>query len=320
MNKSRPRREPRAAAQNAPAILLTGATGYVGGRLLTALESAGHRVRCLVRRPGKFASRIGPANQLVQGDVLDRPALARAMRGMQVAYYLIHSMESEGSFEEKDRLAAGSFAEAARKAGVRRIIYLGGLGQSGTELSAHLRSRHEVGEILRGSGVQVIEFRASIIIGSGSLSFEMVRALVDRLPVMVTPRWVSNPTQPIAIADVVRYLVGALDAPVAGNQVFEIGGADVVSYADIMREYARQSGKPCILIHVPVLTPWLSSLWLGLVTPLQARVGRHLIESIEHPTVVSDNAARRIFRFRPMGMRKAIASVLQSEDAEFTAA
>ncbi len=301
-------------------VLLTGASGYVGGRLLPALEAAGRPVRALARRPEHLARRVGPGTDVVGGDVLDPFSLMRAMPGVDTAYYLVHAMGSQGSFEDEDRRGGENFAKAARDARVRRIVYLGGLGDADAPLSPHLRSRHEVGEILRRSGVPTIELRASIVIGSGSLSFEMVRALVDRLPVMITPRWVSVPAQPIAIDDLLRYLLDALDLPVAGNAVFEIGGADVVSYADIMREYARQRGLARRMYAVPVLSPRLSSLWLGLVTPLYARVGRKLVDSIRHPTVVRDDGARRAFpAITPMGLRDAIAAALRYEDREFAA-
>lgn len=298
-------------------ILLTGATGYVGGRLLTVLEQAGHRVRCLARRPEFLRPKVAAGTEVVAADVLDRTTLTPAMAGMEVAYYLVHSMSSGVAFETQDRQAAAQFAQAAREAGLRRIIYLGGLGDSRRELSPHLRSRHEVGEILRSSGVPVIEVRASIVIGSGSLSFELIRALVERLPIMTTPRWVSVPAQPIAVADLLDYLVAALDLPDDGHHTFEIGGADRMSYGDLMREYARQRGLRRIMIPVPVLTPWLSSLWLGLVTPVYARIGRILIESIKHPTVVRDDAASQVFAVRPMGAREAIASALRNEEQRF---
>jgi uncharacterized protein YbjT (DUF2867 family) len=299
-----------------PLILLTGATGYVGGRLLKALEQAGHRVRCLARRPEFLNGRVAETTEIVAGDVLDRQSLLAAMTGVRVAYYLIHSMDSPGAFEEEDRQAARYFGEVAQEAGVQRLIYLGGLGDRRGALSPHLQSRQEVGEILRSCGLQTIEFRASIIIGSGSLSFEMIRALVERLPIMVTPRWVSVPAQPIAITDVVEYLLEGLDIAVEGNPIFEIGGADRMSYAEIMREYVRQRGLRRLMLAVPVLTPSLSSLWLGLVTPLYARVGRRLIDSIRHPTVVSDESARWMFRVRPKGVREAIAMALRYEDHE----
>ena len=238
------------------------------------------------------------------------------MQGVDTAYYLVHSMGSTGAFEEEDRRGAHAFGQAAREAGVRRIIYLGGLGSSESGLSVHLRSRQEVGEILRDSGVPLIEFRASIVIGSGSLSFEMIRALVERLPVMVTPRWVAVPAQPIGITDLLDYLESAIDLAVDGSRVIPIGGADRVSYGQIMQEYARQRGLKRTMIPVPVLTPRLSSLWLGLVTPLYARIGRKLVDSLRHPTVVDDDTARRLFPIRPIGVREAIATALRNEDRE----
>src|ERR1035437_2571732 len=195
-------------ASERPVVLLTGASGYVGGRLLKALEAAGVRLRCVARRPDYLRSRVAAETEVVRGDVLDPASLATALQNVSTAYYLVHSMGSADSFEEKDREGARNFAAAARAAGVRRIVYLGGLGESGGELSTHLRSRHEVGEVLRESGVNVIEFRASIIIGSGSLSFEMVRALAERLPVMITPKWVAVKAQPIAISDMIDYQIG----------------------------------------------------------------------------------------------------------------
>jgi uncharacterized protein YbjT (DUF2867 family) len=299
-------------------ILVTGATGYVGGRLLPLLVQAGRRVRCLARQPERLSSRVPAGVEVVLGDVLDAASLPQAMQGVEAAYYLVHSMGTTGSFEEQDRRAADNFAAAAQAAGVQRIIYLGGLGEDEMELSAHLRSRHEVGERLRAQGVPVVEFRASIIIGSGSLSFEMIRALVERLPVMVTPRWVRVTAQPIAVGDVLAYLRAAL-AVETGNRslTIEIGGPDQVSYGELMREYARQRGLRRWMIPVPLLTPRLSSLWLGLVTPLYARVGRKLIDSLRYPTVVRNVSAQRLFPIRPIGVREAIASALRNEDSSF---
>jgi len=297
-------------------VLLTGASGYVGGRLLRHLERAGWHVRCLARRPEFLVPRVGPRTDVVQGDVLQPASLDAALRGVDTAYYMVHAMGSPGSFEQEDRLGAENFGRAARAAGVKRIVYLGGLGEEHLELSPHLRSRHEVGDVLRASGVQVIELRASIIIGSGSLSFEMVRALAERLPVMLTPRWVSNQAQPIAITDVLQYLLAAASVVVDGNPIFEIGGRDVVSYEQILDEYSRQRGLRRVKIRVPVLTPRLSSLWLGLVTPLYARVGRKLIDSIYFPTIVHDDAARRAFAIEPVGFAEAIAGALRNEDQE----
>jgi uncharacterized protein YbjT (DUF2867 family) len=300
-------------------VLLTGASGYVGGRLLPELERRGHRVRCLARRPEFLEPRVAPSTEVVAGDVLDRESLRAALRGVRVAYYLVHSMGRAGSFEEMDRRGARHFGEEARAAGVERIVYLGGLGDDREELSPHLASRQEVGRILRESGVPVLEFRASIVIGSGSLSFEMIRSLVERLPIMTTPKWVSVEAQPIAVEDLIAYLVAALRPPTPGSRVYEIGGADRVSYADIMRVYARCRNLRIRMIPVPVLTPYLSSLWLGLVTPLYARIGRKLIESIVHPTVVRDDAALRDFAVRPMGIEAAVRHALANEDRELAA-
>ena len=298
-------------------ILLTGATGYIGGRLLKALEAGGRRVRCLARRPEYLQPRVAASTEVAKGDCLERATLAPAMQGVQTAYYLVHSMGSGRDFEAQDRQAAENFARAAREAGVERIIYLGGLGDQSARLSRHLRSRQEVGEILRSSGVPVIEFRASVILGSGSLSFEMIRALVERLPVLIFPRWVSTPAQPIAIEDVVAYLLEAAALDGDESRTFEIGGADQVSYAEIMREYARQRGLRRWMIRVPVLTPHLSSLWLGLVTPIYARVGRKLVDGMRYPTVVRDPAAAQVFSIRPRGLREAIERALGNEDREF---
>ena len=298
-------------------ILITGATGYIGGRLVKVLEARGCRLRCLARQPEFLRPKLKLDTEIFPGDVLDSSTLAPAFMGTDVVYYLVHSMGAGPAFEEKDRMAARNVAEAARRAGVGRIVYLGGLGDSRQPLSPHLRSRHEVGEILRASGAQVIEFRASIVLGSGSLSFEMIRALVERLPVMTTPRWVSVPAQPIAITDLLDYLVQALEFPSNESRIFEIGGADQVSYGDLMREYACQKGLRRLMIPVPVLTPWLSSLWLGLVTPLYARVGRILIESIRYPTVVRDDQALKVFSIRPRGMREALSNAIRNEDQEF---
>jgi uncharacterized protein YbjT (DUF2867 family) len=298
-------------------VLVTGASGYVGGRLVRALEAHGCPVRCLARRPDYLRPRVGGATQVVGGDVLDAGSLPGAMAGVDAAYYLVHSMGSRHDFEREDRRAAENFAAAARDAGVKRIVYLGGLGRE-PGLSRHLRSRQEVGRILRESGVSTLELRAAIVIGSGSLSFEMVRALVERLPVMITPRWVSQTTQPLAIEDLVEYLVSALEAPLDASRIVELGGADRVSYADVMREYARQRRLRRVLIRVPVLSPRLSSLWLGLVTPVYARVGRELVDSTRNSTVVDDDSARRLFPgVRPRGIREAVARALGNEDHEF---
>lgn len=307
---------PTGCPSTPPLILLTGASGYIGGRLLKALEEQGHRVRCLARRPEFLRPRVGACTEVVAGDVLDPASLAVALAGVDCAYYLVHSMQSGGDFSQKDRAAARWFSEAARAAGVRRIIYVGGLGDDAQELSEHLRSRHEVGNVLREGGVPVLEFRASIIIGSGSLSFELIRALVERLPAMITPRWVQVRAQPIAINDMLAYLLAGLDVHIEGHRIFELGGADRVSYGEIMREYARQRGLRRIMVPVPFLTPKLSSLWLALVTPLYARVGRILVDSLRHETVVRDPSAAVVFPIRPVGICEAIAAALRNEDHE----
>jgi uncharacterized protein YbjT (DUF2867 family) len=310
--------DPAHATARGPLILLTGASGYVGGRLLTRLERAGRRLRCMTRRPEQLAARTAPATEVVPGDVEDPASLRAALEGVDIAYYLIHSMSGQADYRRVDREGAAAFGRAAREAGVRRIVYLGGLGH-GDDLSGHLASRQEVGRVLAESGVPTIELRASIVVGSGSTSFEMIRALVDRLPVMITPRWVGTRTQPIAIEDVLSYLAEAADVELEGSAVFEIGGPDAVSYGELMREYARQRGLHRLMIPVPVLTPHLSSLWLGLVTPVYARVGRELVEGLRNETVVRDPSARRVFRVRPRGVREAIARALVNEDREFAA-
>ncbi len=304
-------------ACKSPLILLTGGTGYIGGRLLSLLQQRGFRLRCLARRPESLRGRVLAATEVVAGDVLDLESLTAAFRGVDTAYYLIHSMGSGRDFQRDDRQAAANFATAAKAAGVRRIIYLGGLGNPRHGLSDHLRSRQETGGVLRASGVQVIEFRASIIIGSGSLSFELIRSLVERLPLMVCPKWVATPAQPIAVEDVLEYLIAALDLADEKSRTFEIGGPDQVCYGDIMREYARQRGLTRAMIPVPVLTPYLSSLWLGLVTPVYARIGRKLVEGLRNPTVVEDPAALEAFPIRPRGLKDAIARAMLNEDREF---
>jgi uncharacterized protein YbjT (DUF2867 family)/ligand-binding SRPBCC domain-containing protein len=288
-----------------PPVLLTGTTGYIGSRLLRHFEEAGQAVRCLVRQPTRTGA-TAPTTAVVQGDCLDEASLDHAVEGVRVAYYLVHSMAGGRHFADVDRRAARNFGRSARRAGVRRIIYLGGLVDETGPHSAHLHSRAETGEILRASGVPVVEFRASIVVGAGSLSFEMIQALVERLPVMVCPRWVATLTQPIAIDDVLAYLVAALDLPDDVSGTFEVGGPEVVSYGDMMRAYARLRGLHRVLLPVPVLTPHLSGLWLALVAPAQARVGRLLVEGLRNATVVRSSAARDTFQITPMPLRTAL--------------
>ena len=294
-------------------VLLTGATGYVGGRLLRRLEAQGLAVRCVCRNPAVLGGRVARGTEIVPGDLLQPETLGPAFSGVEVAFYLVHSMQAGPGFEDREREAVTNFARAARDAGVRRIVYLGGLAH-GSELSPHLRSRAETGRILRSSGVPVIEFQASIVIGSGSASFELIRALVERLPVMITPRWVHTAAQPIAIEDTVAYLAEAVEARAEGSLTVEIGGSEVTSYLGIMREYARQRKLRRWFVAVPFLSPALSSRWLTLITPVYSSIGRYLIESVRAPSVVRNPEAARRFRVRPMGIAQAIERALANED------
>jgi len=300
---------------DAPIVLLTGATGYVGGRLISLLEQQPLSLRCLARNPEKLRPLVKETTQIVRGDVLDAASLDAALQGVHSAYYLVHLMSGSNDFEKEDRQAAEYFAAAAKKAGVQRIIYLGGLGDDADpHLSPHLRSRHEVGQILRNSGVETIEFRAGMVVGAGSLSYQLMKSLTDRLPVMLCPRWLTTPTQPIAVDDVLAYLVAGRELPPSESRTYEIGSPDVVTYADLIREYARQKGLRRWLIFVPILTPYLSGLWLALVTPTSFEVGRHLIEGLKNPTVVRDTTALDVFSIRPMGVKDAIQKAIASTE------
>jgi uncharacterized protein YbjT (DUF2867 family) len=272
--------------------LVTGASGYIGGRLVPELLAAGYSVRCMARDPGKLSDRPWSAQvEITAADALDRSAVRRALDGIDVAYYLIHSLGTGSSFEQRDRDSARIFADAARDAEVRRIVYLGGIisGQHG-ELSPHLRSRGEVGQILLGSGVPTAALQAAVIIGSGSASFEMLRYLTERLPAMVTPMWVDTRIQPIAVRDVLRYLVGAAALPAEVSRRFDLGGPDILTYAQMMKRYAAVAGlPPRVLIRVPVLTPRLSSHWVGLVTPVPSGLAKPLVESLRNEVVASEH-------------------------------
>ncbi|MFG1810856.1 SDR family oxidoreductase [Streptomyces sp. NPDC049040] len=274
--------------------LVTGATGYIGGRLAPELLDAGHRVRCMARTPVKLRDHpwVG-ATEVVAGDVTDEASVRDALRDIDVAYYLVHALGTGKDFERTDRTAARVFGEQARAAGVRRIVYLGGLtprAVAAHDLSPHLRSRAEVGRILLDSGVPATVLRAAVIIGSGSASFEMLRYLTERLPVMVTPSWVSTRIQPVAVRDVLRYLVGSATMPADVSRAFDIGGPDVVTYRDLMRRYAAVAGLPRrLIVPVPVLTPRLSSHWIGLVTPVPAGVAKPLAESLRHEVVCDEH-------------------------------
>jgi uncharacterized protein YbjT (DUF2867 family) len=275
-----------------PRCLVTGASGYIGGRLVPELLAAGHPVRCMARDPGKLSDRPWSGDvEIAVADALDGTAVRQALEGIEVAYYLIHSLGTGASFEQRDRDAAGTFAVAARSAGVKRIVYLGGIAPGpASDLSPHLRSRAEVGDILLGSGVPTAALQAAVIIGSGSASFEMLRYLTERLPAMITPKWVETRIQPIAVRDVLRYLAGCAALPPGVSRRFDIGGPDVLTYAEMMRRYSSVAGlRPRILVPVPLLTPRLSALWVGLVTPVPAGLAKPLVESLRNEVVCAEH-------------------------------
>jgi uncharacterized protein YbjT (DUF2867 family) len=276
-------------------VLVTGATGYIGGRLVPVLLERGHEVVCAARTPAKLDDRPWRGDvEVARVDVLEPDTLAIACRGIDVVYHLVHSMDGEPGFAERDRRAAANVRDAAAAAGAGRIVYLGGLGREDDDLSDHLHSRQEVGRVLAAGPVPVTELRAAIIIGSGSASFEMLRHLVEVLPVMTTPRWVSTRCQPIAVRDVLRALGDVIETPVAAGKVYELGGPDVLTYAELMQTYAEVAGlRRRIILPVPVLSPKLSSLWVGLVTPLPTGLARPLIDSLVNEVVVRDDAFQR---------------------------
>ncbi|MCX6972001.1 MAG: SDR family oxidoreductase [Verrucomicrobia bacterium] len=298
-------------------VLVTGATGYIGGRLVPRLLEAGYRVRCLVRDASRLQGRAWSGKVgLIEGDVLQPDTLAAAMCGISVAYYFVHSLGAGSDFSERDVQAARNFGSAAKRAGIQRIIYLGGLGDPATDLSAHLRSRHQTGDALRESGVSVTEFRAGVIVGSGSLSFEMIRYLTERVPVMICPRWVYTRIQPIAIRNVLDYLAEALRVPETAGEILEIGGADIITYGEMLTFYAEVRGLRRWLVPVPVLTPQLSSYWVHFVTPIPATIARPLIAGLRNEIIVRDNRARRFFpMIQPLDYRTAVKLALEKLDA-----
>lgn len=298
-------------------ILVTGATGYVGGKLIPILRQRGYKVRCLVRDPASIAEHRWKGIEVYTGDVLDYATLLPALAGVHTAYYLIHSMASgEEGFEARDILAAHNFGRAAHTAGVKRIIYLGGLGEDDANLSHHLKSRHAVGAQLRTWDVPVTEFRAGVIIGAGSISFDLIRYLTERLPVLISPKWVSTLTQPIAIQDVLSYLVECLNLPETENRIVEIGGSDILSYGNMMLSYAKVRGLKRWLVPVPVLTPRLSSWWVGLVTPLPVSIARPLIDGLKNQVIVHDPTALRLFAITPIGYEEAVKTALRRIPSE----
>jgi uncharacterized protein YbjT (DUF2867 family) len=292
-------------------VLVTGASGFVGSRLASALVEEGHEVRAMTRRPESYTG----AGEAVAGDVADEASLRTALEGCRAAYYLVHSL-GDADFVAGDAAAARCFARAAAAAGVGRIIYLGGLGDDSDDLSPHLRSRREVERLLEGTGVPVTALRAGIVVGHGGVSWELTRQLVAHLPAMVTPRWVHTRTQPIAVADVVRYLVGVLDAREAEGRTFDVGGPDVLEYLEMLTRVAEIQGRHLFVLPVPVLSPRLSARWLSLVTDVDVQTGRSLIDSMTNEVVVKDNSIRRIVPFEPMDYDSAVLIALRERARE----
>lgn len=295
-------------------ILVTGATGYIGGRLVPRLLERGHTVRALARDAQRLRGRFDGA-EIVEGSIGDGDALASALESIDCAYYLIHSMGTTSNFAGADRDAARAFGTAAKAAGVKRIVYLGGLGKDDEKLSPHLRSRHEVGDVLRESGVPVVEFRAALIIGSGSISFEMLRYLTERLPFMVAPKWVETKCQPIAIRDVLQYLLDAAGETTRAR-IYEIGGTDVLTYKQMMMRFAAIRGLKRHIVTVPLLTPQLSSYWVHLVTPISSRLAQPLIRGLHNEVVVDDPSALADFpNVHPIGFGEAVLLALDRYSA-----
>ena len=287
------------------AVLVAGGTGFVGRRLVAELVDAGRSVRVMTRRPDAYE---GPGSA-VHGDVADPGSLVEALAGCTAGYYLVHSLDA-ADFESRDAEAATAFGSAAAAAGLGQIVYLGGLGDDGDDLSPHLRSRREVETLLGEAGVPVTVLRAGIVIGHGGISWEITRQLVEHLPAMVTPRWVRTRTQPIAIADVVRYLVGVLGHPDAIGRTFEVGGSEVLAYVDMMKRVAAIEGRPLPIVQVPLLTPGLSSLWLSFVTDVDTQSGRNLIDSMVNEVIVRDTSIQQVVPFTPMTYDEAVRAAL----------
>jgi uncharacterized protein YbjT (DUF2867 family) len=296
---------------NAGTVLVTGATGFIGKRLIKALLADGYNVRCLVRRPDAV---FPPGATVAVGDLLEPARLDVAFRGIDTAYYLVHSMGGgRAGFERRDRQAAEYFTAAAEKEGVRRVIYLGGLGESGSELSEHLASRLEVAQILMKGAFRTTFLRAAVIIGAGGASYEMIKAMVERLPVMITPRWVSTRSQPIAVADVVSYLVGCLREERTAGETFDIGGPEILSYREMMERFAGIEGKSILIIPVPFLSLKLSSYWVGLVTPVRPSIAMPLIEGVRYEMICRDLRIRELIPIPLTSFDEAIRTALDEE-------
>ena len=301
-----------------PTILVTGASGYIGGRLVEDLIELNYTVISMVRRPEQFKSQFPLTHEVRYGNTLEKESLDRALKGVDVAFYLVHSLAHDKNFEQAEVESAKNFVKSAELNGVKKIIYLGGLFNTHRPLSAHLRSRKEVGDVFRQSKVLSITLRASIILGSGSISFELIRNLTERLPLMITPKWVRVKAQPIGIRDVLSYLKESIKLDVSEHQIYEIGGIDQVSYGDIMLEYAKQRGLKRFIIPVPVLSPYISSLWLSIFTPIYSNIGRKLINGIKVPTIVTQQKKTfDAFSIRPMSMSEAIQKAIEKEDSDF---
>ena len=286
-------------------VLVAGASGFVGRRLVPALVEAGHEVRAMTRHPDTYEGR----GEAVHGDVHDAGSLDAALAGCDAAYYLVHSLD-QADFEEGDAEAAKTFAAAAAGADLQRIVYLGGLGDDADDLSAHLRSRRQVEKLLGSGGVPVTTLRAGIIVGYGGISWEMTRQLVEHLPAMITPRWVKTRTQPVAVADVIRYLVGVLEKPEAAGKTYDIGGPEVLEYVEMLRRVALIEGRKRLVVPVPLLTPSVSARWLSLVTDVDKQTGRSLIDSMSNEVVVRDDSIRDVVPFEPMDYDAAVLAAL----------
>ncbi|MDR5656470.1 NAD(P)H-binding protein [Halodesulfurarchaeum sp. HSR-GB] len=294
-------------------VLVTGATGFVGSNLVPDLLEHGYEVRALTRDRSKGEKRLDDRVEVVEGDVLDPETLDGVFEDIDVAYYLVHSLGIGGEFEERDNQAAANFATAASEAGVDRVIYLGGLGETGPDLSPHLRSRREVETLLREGEYDLTSFRAAIIVGAGSASFEMVRQMVSRLPVMITPKWVRTPSQPIAIADVIEYLRRAIEIPETAGETLEIGGPEVLSYQEMMERTAAALGRRLYVIPVPVLTPKLSVYWIDLVTDTPKHISHPLIEGLKNPVVVTDDRAEELIPMELTPFDEALRRAIETE-------